>query len=88
MRWAVYVDLSRPLSKEEQAEVFSALEAVIPDSGCVGPNRRGVHEVYFVVDDMPSREDATREAERSMTEILERAGVGVTFQISVQPMRT
>ncbi len=88
MRWSVYVDLSRSLSKDEQAEVFAALEAVIPDSGCVGPNRRGDHEVYFVVDDMPSRDDAAREAERSMTEILERAGVGVTFQISVQPMRT
>ena len=50
MFWAVFVDLSRPLTCEEQGLVFATLEDIVPDSGYVGPNRHGDYEVYFVVE--------------------------------------
>ena len=47
-RFHVFVDLSTNLSSQQQADLFSALEKIVPDSGCVGPLRTGT-EIYFCV---------------------------------------
>ena len=88
MRWSIFADLSRVLTDEERGDLFAALEGIVPDSGCIGPNRRGDEEVYFVVE-AATAEAATAEAARLaasgfMDRVIEAAGVGVTYEVTVQ----
>lgn len=48
-RFHVFVDLSTDLSSQQKADIFSALEEIVPNSGCVGPLRTGGTEIYFSV---------------------------------------
>lgn len=83
MRYAVYADLPRPLTTLEQSAVFEGLEAYVPDSGCVGRDKRPNDEVYFCVE-APSEEEATAQARRYMGIVLQRAGLEVEYAISLQ----
>jgi hypothetical protein len=84
MRWSVYVDLSHPLNAEEQASVTGAIDALVPDGGCVGPRRSGEWEIYFVVESatpLAAEETATALVAAIMT----RASVEVGTTIHVHP---
>ncbi len=77
MRFAVFADLLRPLTSDEKAALFAAVDKLIPNSGCVGPNRSGDFEVYFTVD-APTQETVVS-IEGSVKELpnLSRPPVGV-----------
>jgi hypothetical protein len=83
MLYAVYADLPRPLTKLEQSAVFEALEANVPDSGCVGRDTRPNDEVYFCVEAL-SEEEATAQARHYMDIVLQRAELEVEYAISLQ----
>ena len=82
MLWSVYADLERSLTSDEQRAVFAALDAIVPESGCVGPNRKGTHEVYFTVD-AATRAEAHATADEFMSTVLHRATVNVAFALEV-----
>lgn len=84
MRFAIYADLSRHLDLDEQQRVFTALDTIVPDSGCVGPNRRGDCEVYFVVTAL-SAEAARYEAAGYLDAVLRNAGLSVSYALTLQP---
>ena len=83
MRFAVFADLSRPLTEHEQAALFAAVDELIPDSGCVGPNRRGDFELYFTVD-APTLEAAQGEAASYMSAVLARASLNIGYALTLQ----
>lgn len=82
MLWSIYADLERPLTSDEQSAVFAALDEIVPDSGCVGPNRRGVYEVSFTVD-AATRAEAETAAGDFMRAVFQRARVNVPFVLEV-----
>ncbi|MGZ5971233.1 MAG: hypothetical protein ACXWP4_26360, partial [Polyangiales bacterium] len=47
MKWAVFVDLARPLERDEQERLTEALDLV--GGGCVGPSRNGSWEAFFAL---------------------------------------
>ncbi len=83
MRYAVFADVSRPLTRQEQSAVFEALEANVPDSGCVGRDKRVNDEVYFCVE-APCEEDARSRARDYMNIVLKRAALDVEYTLSLQ----
>lgn len=83
MRWCIFADLSRVLSDEERGDVFAAVEEIVPDSGCIGPNRAGDEEVYFVVEAVDA-EAARLAAAALMDRVIAASGVEVTYAITVQ----
>lgn len=86
MRFNVFADLSRPLTLEEQTALFAAVDKLIPDSGCVGPNRSGDFEVYFTVD-APTQDAAQSEAQRYMSAVLACSNVSITYVLTLQAQR-
>lgn len=84
MPWNVFVDLTRRLSDVERRAVFDAVDAVVPDSGCVGPNRAGMDEVFFVV--VADDEAAARaRAAVLIARVFARAAITADYEITVQP---
>jgi hypothetical protein len=83
MRWHVYVDLPRRLTVAEQRVVFEALDVLVPESGCVGPNASGLTEIYFVVE-AASHEHAANEAARQTDAVLDRAELRVTYVVTLR----
>jgi hypothetical protein len=83
VRWHVYADLSRPLTTTEQGAVFAAIDAIVPESGCVGPNASGCTEVYFVVE-AASLEHAEVEAKRYLDSVLRSSGVGAANVVTLR----
>ena len=83
MRYAVFADVSRPLTRQEQTAVFEALEMSVPHSGCVGRDNGPNDFVYFDVE-APCEEDATAQARRYMDVVLQRAGLDVEYTLSLQ----
>jgi hypothetical protein len=83
MLWSVFVDLARELSTDEQAEMFEALERLVPDGGCIGP-QKSRYEVFFVVE-APSSDDARRQAGEHMTAILRESRIDVAYSVEVHP---
>ena len=86
VHWGVYADLERPLTGDEQHAVFAALEAIVPDSGCVGPNKKGVYEVYFSVG-AATRAEAETMAAQFMKAVLQQAQVTVAFAVQVTALK-
>lgn len=86
VNWAVYADLERSLTRDEQHAVFDALDAIVPDSGCVGPNRKGIYEVYFTVD-AATRAEAETAAAQFMKAVLQQARVAVLFVLEVTALK-
>lgn len=82
MQFSVYADLSRQLTLEERTAVGEALDAIVPDGGCVGPQRRQDFEVYFVVEAANS-EEAREQATRYMDSLLRRSEVELDYEISL-----
>jgi hypothetical protein len=82
-QYAVYADLSRPLTGEERSAVFEAVEASVPGSGCVGRQSGPNDEVYFCVE-APGEDDARAQADAYMSTVLERARLGVEYMLSLQ----
>lgn len=60
------------------------LQAVVPDGGCVGPQKGVVEEVYFCLD-AGSREEAGAKAARLLDVILEKSGVQARYELQLQP---
>lgn len=85
-QWGVYADLERPLTSDEQRAVFAALDAIVPESGCVGPNKRGDYEVYFAVD-AATRTEAEAAAARFMNAVLSQAQVSVSFALELTALK-
>jgi hypothetical protein len=86
VRWHVYVDLARALTPEEQRTIFAAVDEIIPGSGCVGPQRGGKWELYFVVE-ASSTADATASATDYARAVLDRAGFTIAFALELVPIR-
>jgi len=86
VQWSVYADLERHLTPDEQAALFASLDADVPDSGCIGPNRAGNFEVAFSVEAASSAEAVTT-ARRVLADVMEKARVVVGFRIEVAPDR-
>ncbi|GMU04404.1 hypothetical protein [Corallococcus caeni] len=84
MNWSVYADLSRPLTEAQRRAVAAVLNELVPDGGCVGPQRPGCDEAYFRLDDV-TREEASVTAARWMDVILEKAGVQARYALQLQP---
>ena len=84
--WAVYADLERPLTGDEQHVVFAALDSIVPDSGCVGPNKKGIHEVYFAVG-ATTRTEAESVAAQFMKAVLQQAQLTVGFVVEVTALK-
>jgi hypothetical protein len=74
VRYAVYADLSRELTTVERSAVIVALEANVPDSGCVGLQKGPNEEVYFCVEALSETEAGTQAA-GYLTVVLEYAGL-------------
>lgn len=83
VRWSVFADLDRRLDDDERGDLFAAIDAEIPDSGCVGPNRAGVEEVYFVIE-ADSAAAARDVAAEYMDRVLAASGVRVGYTITLQ----
>ena len=84
-RYAVYADLSRQLTNQERLAIFEALETRVPDSGCVGPQKRAEDEVYFVVE-APSDDEASALAAHYMSTVLKHAGVKAQYTLTLQTL--
>jgi hypothetical protein len=84
--WNVFVDLERRLCGDEQRDLFAAIDALVPNSGCVGPNRSGVSEVYFSVD-AENEADARARAADLISRVLSRAAIDTKHEISLQAKR-
>ena len=83
MRYSVYADLSRTLTKHERSAIVEALDTSVPNSGCVGPQKRSEDEVYFEVE-APSDEEASALAAHYMDLVLQLAGVDVQYMLALQ----
>jgi len=83
VRFAIFADLLRPITAEEQAALFAAVDKLIPDSGCVGPNRSGDFEVYFTVD-APTQEAARNAAEGYMSAVLVSTSMSLAYVLTLQ----
>lgn len=79
----VYADLSRPLTPAERTTLFSALDASVPGSGCVGPQRNPNDEIYFTVD-AASADAAHARADNYVRRILAEANLQVDYTIEVR----
>ena len=82
-RYSVYADLSRPLSVDERSRVVDALDASVPESGCVGQQNGPNDEVYFCVD-AASEGEAISLASIHMSRVLQEAGLDTTFKLALQ----
>ncbi|MBN8469539.1 hypothetical protein JYJ95_23805 [Corallococcus exiguus] len=83
MNWSVYADLSRPLTVAERRSVVDVLNELVPDGGCVGPQKGDIDEVYFCLEAVSSAE-ASVTAARYLDVILEKAGVQARYEIQLQ----
>jgi hypothetical protein len=83
MEYSVYADLSRTLTSQERLAIAEALDNNVPNSGCVGPQKRTEDEVFFTVE-APSDEEASALAAHYMNIVLERAGVDVQYMLALQ----
>lgn len=83
MKYSVFVDLSRHLASGERSAVFEALEARVPDSGCVGVDKGPNDEVYFCVE-AGSEKEASEKARRYMSIVIQEAGLNVECTITFQ----
>lgn len=82
VRFHVFADTELALGAEEQGAVFAALDALVPESGCVGPGRGGGSEIYFAVE-AAAVEDAERIAREHLRTIFEASGVHATYVLSI-----
>jgi hypothetical protein len=80
MTYSVYADLCRRLTAEERSTLFEALDALVPGSGCIGPQRLPNDEVYFTVE-AASEDDARRQAQDYMVAMLKSATLDVDYTI-------
>lgn len=82
--YAVFAEISRRLTEAERRAIFEALDAHVPDSGCVGHEKESApDEVYFVVA-ASSEEIARAQADAYMKLILQVAKSDVQYTISLQ----
>lgn len=82
MVWHAFVDLARRLSDVERRALFDAVDEIVPNSGCVGPNRSGVDEVYFTVEADDDR-GARACAVALIDLVLARAGLVINYAITL-----
>lgn len=83
MPWSIFIDLAEGLSDDQRGALFAALEAIVPDGGCIGPDRDGVEVLYFVVD-APTPEAARSAAAATMENILATAAMRVVYTVTAQ----
>lgn len=83
-RWNIYADLARLLADDERSALFAALEQLVPDSGCIGPNRAGDEELWFML-----AADTAEAARAAATDLVDRmlalADLPVAYAITVDP---
>ena len=83
MPWSIFIDLAEGLTDDQRSALFAALEAIVPDGGCIGPDRGGVEVLYFVVD-APSPEAARTAATAIMENILATAAMRLAYTVTAQ----
>ena len=87
MQYAVFADISRPLTEQEQSAVFQGLETCVPESGCAGHQKGPNDEVYFCVEAL-SEAEARMLARDYLAVVLLRAGLAVEYTLSLQTIHT
>lgn len=87
MLYSIYADLSRPLTDKERAQLFEALDAAVPGSGCIGRDRAPNDEIYFCVE-ASSDTEARVAAVRYVSGILAEASVEAEYTIDVARARS
>lgn len=85
MRYGVYADLSRRLTEQERSVLFEALEASVPDSGCVGLQNGPSDEVYFSLEAL-SEAAASEQAQRYLSMMFQRVALSVEYALTLQRM--
>ena len=85
MEFAVYADLSRPLTEQEQSDLFGAVDANVPSSGCVGFQKGPNVEVYFTLK-APSEAAAAAQAESLLKSVLQKATLDVQYALTLQKL--
>jgi hypothetical protein len=81
--WDVFVDLACHLTDAQRCELLEAVDAIVPDSACVGPNRSALDEVYFTVEadsEQAARSRAKELIARAVAHAAITAQVGITLQ--------
>lgn len=83
--WSVYVELPRLLSHGEASDALNALDSLVADGGCIGPQKPPYNttEIYFAVE-AESASAAQTEGERLARAVLESAGLAPDFAVVVQ----
>ena len=81
MRYAIYADLSRRLTEQERSAFADALDASVPDSGCVGLQKGPTDEVYFSVEAL-SEAAARAQAEHYMSIMLQKVALNVEYALT------
>jgi hypothetical protein len=83
VNFAIFVDLARPLDRDEQTRLTDALDII--GGGAVGPRRGGVWEVFFSLPakDVRAAEDLGKKA---IDHALMRCGISLGYSVHAQPM--
>ena len=83
--WSVYVDLPRLLSQGEVFNAQSALDSLVADGGCIGPQNPAYNttEIDCAVE-ADSASAAQTEGERLARAVLGGAGLAPDFAVVVQ----
>jgi len=87
MEYSVYADLSRPLMGEERSAVAEALDASVPESGCVGIQSGSNDEMYFCVE-AGSDAEAEAQAVRYAEIVFREAGLDMEYTLTLQTTRS
>ena len=82
MRYAIYADLSRRLTEQERSALAEALEASVPDCGCVGLQKGPNDEVYFSVEAL-SEATARAQTEHYMTVMLQKVALSLEYALTL-----
>jgi hypothetical protein len=83
VNFGIFVDLARPLDRDEQSRLTDALDLV--GGGSVGPRRGGVWEAFFVLHAKNVRE-AEDLGKKAIDHALLRCGISLGYSVHAQPM--
>jgi hypothetical protein len=83
VNFAIFIDLARPLDRDEQSRLTDALD--ILGGGSVGPRSGGGFEVFFSLHADDAREAANL-GKKAIDHALLRCGISLDYSVHTQPM--
>lgn len=87
MLYLIYADLSRLLTNIERTELLVVLDALIDNSGCIGPQRFPSDEIYFTLE-ASTETEARTSASILLNSMLSKANIEAEFSFQVVPGRS